>query len=107
MKGAAMSAGSSQPFRHAGTAMLSASTTSANVALVGGGDSLLITNAAATLAFVRFGADSAVAATTSDIPLLPNSRTILAVNSLIRYAAAILSSGTGSVYFTRGDGAHI
>ena len=102
-----MSAGSSQPFRPAGTVALSASTSSASIPLAGGGDSVLITNASAAVAFVRFGADASVAATASDTPVLPNARILLGVNSLIGYGAAALTSGTGSVYFTRGDGSYL
>jgi hypothetical protein len=35
---------------------------------------------------------------------LPASRVVLSVNSLITYAAAILSSGSGNILFTHGDG---
>jgi hypothetical protein len=101
-----MPAGSSHPFRPAGTSALSTSTTSASILLAGGGDSVLVTNAAASIAFIRFGSDSSVTATTADLPVLPNSRAMVAVNSLIRNAAAVLASGTGNVYFTRGDGSH-
>jgi hypothetical protein len=102
-----MPAGSSQPFRAAGTVSLSATTTPASIALAGGGDSVLITNAASSIAFVRFGADATVSANTGDMPVLPNSQILIAVNSLIQNAAAVLTSGTGSVYFTRGDGSNL
>ena len=102
-----MPAGSSHPFRPSGTASLSASTMPASVGLAGGGDSVLVTNAASSIAFVRFGADATVTANAGDMPVLPNSRMLIAVNSLIRSAAAVLVSGTGSVYFTRGDGSNL
>jgi hypothetical protein len=32
---------------------------------------------------------------------------MLSVNSLVRYAAAVLVAGSGNVLFTRGDGSYI
>jgi hypothetical protein len=95
------------PFRPTGTAALSATTASAVVLLVGGGDSVVVTNTSASLAYVRFGADSTVSASNADMPVLANTRVMLAVNSLVRYAAAVLISGNGSVLFTRGDGSYV
>ncbi len=63
-----MSIGSTQPFRPAGTASLIAGSSSANVPLIGGGDTLLVTNASASVAFVRVGSDNTVTATSSDPP---------------------------------------
>ena len=102
-----MSTGSSQPFRPAGTASLAAGTASANVALPVGGDSLLVTNSASAVAFVRLGSDPSVAATTGDTPVLPGARMLLGVNPLINTAAAILAAGSGTVFFTRGDGSYL
>jgi hypothetical protein len=102
-----MAIGSIMPFRPTGTVSLAAATTSASIALSGGGDSVVVTNIAASLAYVRFGADPSVAATSVDMPVLPNARVMLGVNSLIHYAAAVLVSGTGSVLLTRGDGSFL
>jgi hypothetical protein len=77
------------------------------VALAGGGDTLLVTNASGSVAFVRLGVDATVSATAADFPLLPNSRAMLGVNGLIATAATVLASGTGTVYFTRGDGSYV
>jgi uncharacterized membrane protein YjjP (DUF1212 family) len=77
------------------------------VALLGGGDSIVVTNLAASLAYVRFGADPSVAATSADMPVLPNARVMLGVNSLIGYAAAMVVSGSGTVLMTRGDGSFL
>jgi hypothetical protein len=38
------------------------------------------------------------------MPILPSSRLILSVNSLITYAAAVTPSGSGTILFSRGDG---
>ncbi len=102
-----MAMGSTQPFRPVGTVSLTAGATSSAVALAGGGETVVVTNTAATLAFVRFGADPSVAATIADMPVLPGARVMLAANSLITYAAALLTSGTGLVLFTRGDGSFV
>ena len=102
-----MAIGSIQPFRPTGTVSLAAGTSSANVALAAGGESVVVTNTAAALAFVRFGADPTVAASAADMPVLPGARVMLAANPLITYAAAVLASGTGAVLFTRGDGSYV
>ena len=50
-----MSTGSTQPFRPAGTATVAASTTAQTVALVGGGNAVLVYNASGATAFFRLG----------------------------------------------------
>jgi hypothetical protein len=102
-----MAIGSIMPFRPTGTVSLAAATTSASVPLAGGGDSVIVTNIAASLAYIRFGADPSVAATAADMPVLPNARVMLGVNSLIGYAAAVLVAGSGTVLLTRGDGSYL
>jgi hypothetical protein len=99
-----MPIGSISPFRPTGTVSLAASSVSSNVALTGGGDTVVVTNASTVLAYIRFGSDSTVVANASDMPVLANSRVILSVNSLIANAAAITSSGSGTILFSRGDG---
>lgn len=102
-----MPLGSVSPFRPTGTASLSAGNAAASVALAGGGDSVVVTNTAGTLAFVRFGSDPTVAASQADMPVLPGDRIILSVNSLISFASAIMPSGSGTILFSRGDGSII
>ena len=102
-----MAIGSIMPFRPTGTVSLATTTTSASVALVGGGDSVVVTNTAASLAYVRFGADASVTASPADMPVLPNTRVMLGVNSLIAFAAAVLTSGSGNLLLTRGDGSYL
>lgn len=99
-----MATGSIKPFVPSRTATLMGTTTSSNVALGAGGDTVVVTNVASSVAFVRFGSDATVSASTTDMPVLPNSRVLLALNPLISYAAAVLISGTGNILFTRGDG---
>ncbi len=102
-----MAIGSTQPFRPAGTVSLAAGTSSASVALTGSGETVVVTNTAAALAFVRFGADPSVSASSIDMPVLPGARVMLAANSLITYASALLVGGSGNVLFTTGDGSFI
>src|ERR1700761_2465901 len=102
-----MPIGSVSPFRPTGTVGLATTSVSSNTQLVGGGDSVVVTNPSTALAYVRFGSDATVIASTSDMPVLPNSYIILSVNSLITYAAAVAPSGTPTILFSRGDGSVI
>lgn len=102
-----MPLGSVSPFRPTGTISVSVGSVSASAPLVGGGDSVVVTNTTTTLAYIRFGSDSTVTASTVDMPILGGSRLILSVNSLISYVAAISPSGSGSILFSRGDGSFI
>jgi hypothetical protein len=102
-----MPVGSVSPFRPTGTVSVSVGSVSANVRLSGGGDSVVVTNAAAALSYIRFGSDPTVVASTTDMPVLAGSRLILSVNGLISYAAALSPSGSGNVLFSRGDGSFI
>lgn len=99
-----MPIGSVSPFRPTGTVGIAASAVSSNTLLVGGGDTVVVTNTSSALGYIRFGSDSSVTAATTDMPVLPGSRLILSVNSLITYAAAITPSGSGTILFSRGDG---
>lgn len=102
-----MAIGATSAFRPTGTVAMSTGTTSTNVPLTGGGKSVVVTNPTTNLAYVRFGSDATVAASSADMPVLPASRVLLSVNSLISYAAAVLNAGTGSILFTRGDGSFL
>lgn len=100
-----MSIGSTQPFRPAGTAQVAAGTSSSNVLLNGGGESVLVYNSSSAVAFVRFGVGSSLQATSQDVPVPPGTRVLLHVGGpFVTTGAAMLSVGTGTVYFTRGDG---
>lgn len=102
-----MPLGSVSPFRPTGTVGVPVGNVSVNVLLTGGGDSVVVTNSANALVFVRFGSDPTISASTSDMPILAGDRLILSVNSLISYVAAISPLGSGSVLFSRGDGSFI
>jgi hypothetical protein len=102
-----MPLGSVSPFRPTGTVSVSAGNVSSNTPLSGGGDSVVVTNPTTALAYVRFGSDTTVTASTTDMPVLAGNRVVLSINSLISYAAAISPSGSGSILFSRGDGSII
>jgi hypothetical protein len=102
-----MPLGSVSPFRPTGTISIATSNVSTNTPLAGGGDSVVVTNPSSALTYIRFGADPNIVASTSDMPVLPNSRIILSVNSLITYGAAVVPTGSGSILFSRGDGSII
>jgi len=74
------------------------------VTLNGGGGALLIYNAAATTAFFRLGGASGLSATSADTPVPAGSRMLVDAGPFISNAAVLLGSGTGTVYFTLGDG---
>jgi hypothetical protein len=99
-----MSTGSTQPFRPAGTVSVAASTSAANAVLVGGGSAVLVYNASSGTAFVRLGAATGLTVTVADTPVPAGARMLLGAGPFVSYAAVVLSSGIGTVYFTLGDG---
>jgi len=99
-----MSTGATQPFRPAGTAHVSATTSAASIALVGGGNAVLIYNSTSATAFFRLGGAGALTATTSDTPVPAGARMLVGAGPFVSYASVLLSTGTGTVYFTLGDG---
>ena len=102
-----MPTGSVSPFRVTGTASLAGGTSSSNVALLGGGDTIVVTNTSSSIAFVRFGSDVTVTASSADMPVLGNGKVMLSINSLITYGAAIIPAASGTLYFSRGDGSAV
>ncbi len=99
-----MSIGASLPFRPSGTMSVAGSTSAASTVLLGGGSSVLVFNASGSVAFVRFGMEAALVASIGDTPVPPGGRMLVDAGRLVTHAGAVLASGTGDVYFTRGDG---
>jgi len=99
-----MSTGSTQPFRPAGTASIVATTTANKVALVGGGNAVLIYNASASTAFFRLGGAGTLTAAATDTPVPAGVRMLVGAGPFVSFAAVLLASGSGTVYFTVGDG---
>jgi hypothetical protein len=102
-----MAVGAITPFRPTGTVSINAGTTSAVTMLTGGGDTVIVTNTSSSLAYVRFGADPSVSASTGDMPVIANQKVTLSISSLVSYAAVVLTTGSGAVLFSRGDGAFV
>jgi type IV secretory pathway protease TraF len=92
------------------TAALSASTTSNVIALSVVTNQVQVYNATAATAFVQFGNSRAVATvgsggtSTSDYPIAPGAVVVVSVPAGATFAAGILSTGTGLIYFTPGSG---
>jgi hypothetical protein len=99
-----MSTGATQPFRPAGTVTAAATTAPVNVGLNGGGSAVLIYNAAASTAFFRLGGATSLTVSIADTPVPPGARMLVDAGPFVTNAAVMLGSGSGSVYFTRGDG---
>lgn len=86
------------------TGTISATTTSANLAISESATAVRIYNAANVMCFVRFGRGSGTAAVTTDMPIAPGSVEVFK-KGRSDYVAAITASGSGTVYITAGDGA--
>jgi hypothetical protein len=100
-----MAQGSNQPMMASSTtASVSGTTTTANVAIAGNGESCLVYNPGTTIAFVNFGTDNTVAATVTGFPIPPGGSRLIGISNLVKYAAAIMGTGTATIYFTRGNG---
>lgn len=99
-----MSTGSTQPFRPAGTVGAAASTVASTVTLSGGGNAVLIYNATSATAFFRLGGASGVAASLADTPVPAGARMLVGGGPFVSTASVVLSAGSGTVYFTLGDG---
>lgn len=85
------------------TSNMTASSVSANVAISANAPSLVISNEGAVTVYVKFGADSTVVATTSDLPILAGSVQVFGKGGA-SYVAAVTASSTAKVYFTPGYG---
>ena len=92
-----------EAFKLAGTAAISATTSSVATTLPAGGSSILITNAASDYAFVRLGA-AGETATLTDFPVPAGASRLLLLESVVTTVHVILNSGTGTVFATVGRG---
>lgn len=102
-------AGQVQSFRPSGSVSAAATTTTQSVVLPAGGDTVVVDNAGNDFCFVNFGG-SAVVATGSPNPSFPvpaGQHRQFACPRTVTAAAVIMNSGTGTVFFTRGDGTAI
>jgi hypothetical protein len=98
-----MASGSISPFNPETTVSIAATTSSAMVAIPGTGPTILVYNAAAAIGFLRLGTGTLTASAT-DFPVPSGAQMLLSVSPAVTAAAAILSSGSGTIYVTRGTG---
>ncbi len=91
------------PFSPGTTETASASTSSASVTLDGPSAQVRVFNSTAAVAFIHFSS-GAYTATSADTPMAPGAVEVFTKSPAHQICAVILSSGTGSVYFTVGNG---
>ena len=99
-----MASGSIAAFTPEATVSIAASTASAAAVLTGTGPSLLVYNATSSTAFLSLGASSATTATANTLPIPAGQQILLGISATVTAAAVVLSSGSGTVYLTRGSG---
>lgn len=90
-----------------GNVTVSATTTS-SASAIGAGSGLsqvAIKNAGSNTAFIKFGTDNTVTATSADFPILPGEANLLTKSEAHTYIAAITGSSTTTLYVTPGAGA--
>lgn len=101
--------GQIQSFRANGCVSAAATTTSQDVTLPSGGDTIVVDNAGSDFCFVNFGG-SAVVATGAPNPSLPvpaGQHRQFACPVTVTTVGVIMNTGTGTIFFTRGDGTAI
>lgn len=97
-----MSTGSTQPFAPSGTILLAAGAVGVS-ATMSPGDTVLVYNSSAGIAFVTFGNGMAVPSVFG-FPVPPGASRLIYVGPIVNTVAALLSSGAGSVYVSAGTG---
>lgn len=90
-------------FTPGATASISVTTSSARVALPAGGGQLAVLNNGGGVVFIKFG-DSTVTAAVTDIPVEIGVARGFTPPGTATHVAAIIASGTATVYFTAGEG---
>lgn len=102
-----MALGQNPAFTLAGVAVVNAGTVSAGAALVGAGDTAVVTNAGTSIAWVAFGggASPPVAAVGSGYAVPAGGQRVVGCGTLATQVGIVLTSGTGAVYVERGSGA--
>jgi hypothetical protein len=102
-------AGQVQSFRPSGCVSAFATTNSQNVTLPPGGDTIVVDNAGGDYCFVNFGGSAVVAtgAPNPSFPIPAGQHRQFACPMTVTTAGVIMNTGTGTVFFTRGDGTAI
>ncbi len=97
-------ASTQNPLTPAGTASLSVSSVTSNVALAKATNTVMVTApAGGAVCFIAFGT-SAVTAAVTDTPILPGSVQTFSVPGTATHVAGITASSTQTLYFTSGEG---
>ena len=78
-------------------------TSTTPTALVGGGDSVMLTNTGG-VAFVALGTSAIAASTTTSFPMLSGEVLVLGRHKDATHVVAITASGTSTLYVTTGEG---
>ncbi len=93
------------PLTFGATTSLSATSTTGNAALpTKNSNQIVVTNLGPDLAYIAFGTDNTVTATTGSYPLLPGTQIAVTINPTLLYGAAITASTTATIKFTAADG---
>lgn len=93
------------PLSFGTTTSLSATTSTGNAALPTlTSNQIAVTNLGPDLAYVKFGTDNTVTATTAAYPLLPGEQIIFTISPSLTYGAAICPTSTATIKFTAADG---
>jgi hypothetical protein len=95
-----MSTGAIQPFEPIATVTVAATTSSVAVVLPPS-DAILVFNSTSAVAFVVIGSANATSAGT---PVPAGGRQLFGGGPYVASAAVVLANGSGSVYFTAGQG---
>lgn len=99
-----MASGSIAAFTPEATIGLTAGTTSTAVSLPGSGPTLLVFNATSSIAFLKLGASPQTTARATDLPIPAGSQILLGISATVTAVAAILTTGSGTIYITQGSG---
>jgi hypothetical protein len=100
-----VSSGTNPAFSQTGLVTIAASTTTANATLPTGGDTLVVTNPTAALAWVAVGGGTPGAAVAGvGYPILPGAVRAIGAGVFASWIAVILNTGAGSIYVETGTG---
>jgi hypothetical protein len=97
---------SNAPFMPTGATRTHAATASSSSGTIDGsgqGSCFRVQNETDAIAFLKFGTGTQTAAIT-DLPFRPRSAEVIRIPGNVTDVAVILSTGSGNVYITRGEG---
>jgi hypothetical protein len=86
------------------TESVSVSTTTASATLGFASDQVLLTNAGATICFVKIGTGAVTATVAAGLPVLPGQKIVVSKDNLALTVAAITATSTTTLYATPCNG---